>query len=65
MALRNNKADLGRLIHHSDGGSQYCCSDYVGILNDNAIHISMTQNGDPKENAKTEKVNSIFKDELL
>lgn len=42
MALRNNKGDLGRLIHHSDRGSQYCCSDYVGILNDNFIKISMT-----------------------
>ena len=65
MALRNNKGDLGRLIHHSDRGSQYCCSDYVGILNDNFIRISMTQNGDPKENAIAERVNGILKDELL
>lgn len=65
MALRNNKEDLGRLIHHSDRGSQYCCSDYVGILNDNFIRISMTQNGDPKENAIAERVNGILKDELL
>lgn len=65
MALRNNKENLGRLIHHSDRGSQYCCSDYVGILNDNYIRISMTQNGDPKENAIAERVNGILKDELL
>ncbi|MFA6401293.1 MAG: IS3 family transposase [Salinivirgaceae bacterium] len=65
MALRNNKDDLGRLIHHSDRGSQYCCSDYVGILNDNFIRISMTQNGDPRENAIAERVNGILKDELL
>ncbi len=39
MALRNNKGSLGRLIHHSDRGSQYCCSDYVGILNDNFTRI--------------------------
>lgn len=65
MALRNNKEDLGRLIHHSDRGSQYCCSDYVGILNDNYIRISMTQNGDPRENAIAERVNGILKDELL
>ncbi len=65
MALRNNKNDLGRLIHHSDRGSQYCCSDYVGILNDNFIRISMTQNGDPRENAIAERVNGILKDELL
>jgi putative transposase len=65
LALRNNKDDLGRLIHHSDRGSQYCCSDYVGILNDNFIRISMTQNGDPRENAIAERVNGILKDELL
>lgn len=65
MALKNNVSDLGRLIHHSDRGSQYCCSDYVGILNDHFIRISMTQNGDPRENAIAERVNGILKDELL
>lgn len=64
MALNKN-LDLGKLIHHSDRGSQYCCSDYVKILNDNYIRISMTQNGDPKENAIAERVNGILKDELL
>ncbi len=64
MALANNPV-LGRLIHHSDRGSQYCCSDYVKILNDNFIKISMTQNGDPRENAIAERVNGILKDELL
>jgi transposase InsO family protein len=65
MALKNNKGNLGRLIHHSDRGSQYCCSDYVGILNNNFIRISMTQNGDPRENAIAERVNGILKDELF
>jgi putative transposase len=64
MALNNNPV-LGRLIHHSDRGSQYCCSDYVKILNKNYIRISMTQSGDPKENAIAERVNGILKDELL
>jgi putative transposase len=64
MALDNNPT-LGRLIHHSDRGSQYCCSDYVKILNDNFIKISMTQNGDPRENAIAERINGILKDELL
>jgi putative transposase len=63
-ALNNNPV-LGRLIHHSDRGSQYCCFDYVKILNDNFIKISMTQNGDPRENAIAERVNGILKDELL
>lgn len=64
MALKNNP-QLGRLIHHSDRGSQYCCTDYVGILDKKFIKISMTQSGDPLENAIAERVNGILKDELL
>lgn len=64
MALKNNH-QLGRLIHHSDRGSQYCCADYVGILDKHFIKISMTQSGDPLENAIAERVNGILKDELL
>jgi putative transposase len=64
MALNSNPV-LGKLIHHSDRGSQYCCSDYVKILNDIYIKICMTQNGDPKENAIAERVNGVLKDELL
>ena len=64
MALGSNP-QLGRLIHHSDRGSQYCCADYVGILEKQYIKISMTQTGDPLENALAERVNGILKDELL
>jgi transposase InsO family protein len=64
MALKNNP-QLGRLIHHSDRGSQYCCADYVAILDKQFVKISMTQSGDPLENAIAERVNGILKDELL
>lgn len=37
------------LIHHSDRGSQYSCKEYVKILNDNNIRISMTEKGNPYE----------------
>jgi len=53
------------LIHHSDRGLQYCSHDYVSLLEENHIQISMTQNGDPLENAMAERVNGILKDELL
>lgn len=53
------------LIHHSDRGIQYCCKDYVSLLNANRIRISMTENGDPYENALAERVNGILKDEWL
>jgi putative transposase len=53
------------LIHHSDRGSQYCCSEYVGLLHENKISINMTQSGDPRDNAMAERVNGILKSELL
>ncbi|WP_197077000.1 DDE-type integrase/transposase/recombinase, partial [Hymenobacter terrenus] len=39
------------LIHHSDRGSQYCRFQYVQKLRQASIAISMTENGDPYENA--------------
>lgn len=51
------------LIHHSDRGIQYCCNDYVNYLKGSKINISMTENGDPYENAIAERVNGILKDE--
>ena len=57
--------DVTKLIHHSDRGVQYCSNDYVKILQKNNIKISMTENGDPLENAIAERVNGILKDELL
>lgn len=53
------------LIHHSDRGVQYCCHEYVKLLEKRGIKISMTENGDPLENAIAERVNGILKDELL
>ncbi|TXH20411.1 MAG: IS3 family transposase, partial [Chitinophagaceae bacterium] len=64
MALQYNP-NLKTLIHHSDRGIQYCCNDYISILNRKRIKISMTENGDPLENAIAERVNGILKDELL
>lgn len=51
------------LIHHSDRGIQYCCNDYVNYLKGSKIKISMTENGDPYENAIAERINGILKDE--
>lgn len=69
MALRACPQTTG-LIHHSDRGVQYCCLEYVSLLKDNNIQISMTQSGDPLENrtggpAIAERVNGILKEELL
>ena len=64
MALLNNP-QRSELIHHSDRGVQYCCDDYVNLLQSNEIRISMTENGDPLENAIAERVNGILKQELI
>lgn len=57
------EAVSNKLIHHSDRGIQYCCYDYVNYLKGSSIQISMTENGDPYENAIAERVNGILKDE--
>jgi transposase InsO family protein len=53
------------LIHHSDRGVQYCSHEYVKLLQEFHIQISMTENGDPLENAVAERLNGIIKDEYL
>lgn len=65
MAIRNAGCDLEGLIHHSDRGCQYCCDKYVKLLQDNRIQVSMTQSGDPRDNAIAERVNGILKMEWL
>jgi transposase InsO family protein len=65
MALKTMKADCSGLIHHSDRGVQYCSDKYVKLLQKRHIQISMTENGDPLENAIAERVNGILKDEWL
>ncbi len=65
MAVDQAAASLEGLIHHSDRGIQYCSHNYVKLLQDNEIHISMTENGDPLENALAERVNGIIKGEYL
>lgn len=63
MAAKSKHAQ--GLIHHSDRGIQYCSAQYVQILEQYNIRISMTENGDPYENAIAERVNGILKGEFL
>jgi putative transposase len=53
------------MIHHSDRGVQYCSHNYVKLLEDSKMLISMTQNGDPYENAIAERMNGILKQEWI
>ena len=49
-----SKRDTAALIHHSDRGIQYCSYDYVKILKDHGISISMSGKANPYDNAKIE-----------
>lgn len=65
MAISQLPAECGEIIHHSDRGIQYCSLKYVKVLETHGIKISMTENGDPYENAIAERVNGILKTEWL
>lgn len=65
MAIRQLPRGTRDVFHHSDRGVRYCCGEYVKILEKNHFRISMTENGDPRENAIAERVNGILKDEWI
>lgn len=64
QALEQWKDRSKPLIHHSDRGLQYCSTLYTTKLSENHIRISMTENGDPLENAIAERLNGIFKEDF-
>jgi transposase InsO family protein len=64
MALKD-LPEGSNLIHHSDRGTQYCCSEYISLLKEHDIAISMTESGNPRDNAIAERVNGILKSEWL
>jgi len=65
MALQQQRPAKGILIHHSDRGVQYCCSGYVECLQSAGVRISMSEKGDPYQNAIAERVNGILKGNWL
>jgi len=62
MALDSRKPEPG-MIHHSDRGVQYACSEYVAILLQHGIQISMSRVGNPYDNAKAESLIRTVKQE--
>lgn len=62
MASKDVKR-TNELIHHSDRGIQYCCSEHVRMIEHLGIQLSMTEKGDPYENPIAERVNGILKQE--
>jgi putative transposase len=68
QALRQRKSEADGtflpMIHHSDRGVQYCSKAYTELLQSHQVQISMTENGDPYENAIAERLNGILKYEF-
>lgn len=64
MALKGAE-NISFLHHHSDRGLQYCCNEYIQILEEHEVRISMTESGDPRDNAIAERLNGIIKNEYL
>ena len=64
MALKNKVNKSIETIHHSDRGVQYCSKEYIELSLQNNCKISMTENGDPYENALAERMNRTIKEEF-
>lgn len=64
MAIKS-RSSKEELIHHSDRGLQYCSKEYVELLNQNQIKISMTEGSNPYENAMAERMNRTIKEEFI
>ncbi len=63
MAIDARRPQPGGLIHHSDRGLQYACSDYTDILNAHGIRTSMSRVANPYDNAKAESFMKTLKHE--
>ena len=64
MALNTRTIRAG-LIHHSDQGVQYAAADYVAVLHEHKIEISMSRTGNPYDNAKAERFMRTLKYEEI
>ena len=51
------------LVHHSDRGVQYAATEYVQLLDEHDVRISMSRKGNPYDNAKAESFMKTLKHE--
>jgi len=63
MALSQRSWKAEGLIHHSDRGVQYASTDYIKLLEQNEIQISMSRRGNPYDNARAERFMRTLKEE--
>lgn len=65
MALQSRSFTPGELTHHSDRGVQYACKDYIQVLQQHKIIISMSRIGNPYDNAIAERFMRTLKYEEI
>jgi putative transposase len=65
MAIEQRQPQPGSLIHHSDRGVQYACSQYAALLQRHDIQASMSRVGNPYDNAKAESFMKTLKQEEI
>jgi putative transposase len=63
MAIEARRPAPGSLIHHSDRGVQYACTEYTSMLEEHGIEPSMSRIGNPYDNAKAESFMKTLKNE--
>lgn len=63
MAIKARQPIPGMLIHHSDCGVQYACSEYTDVLEAHGIEPSMSRIGNPYDNARAESFIKTLKQE--
>lgn len=65
MALaRRTIPQSANLIQHTDRGSQYTADDYLALLKEHGIQVSMSDKGNPYDNAMMESFFSTLRAEL-
>ena len=62
-ALRMALSDHVPQIHHSDQGVQYAAHEYIDLLNEHQIQISMAAVGEAEENGYAERLMRTIKEE--
>jgi len=68
MALTQRQPEAG-LVHHSDRGVQYASHEYIDLLKQHGIRISMSRRGNPYDNGacesfmKTLKYEEVYRNE--
>ena len=64
MALAR-RCPVAGLIHHSDQGVQYAAHEYVALLREHGIEVSMSRAGKPNDNAACERfIRTLKYDEI-